>query len=535
MMALAERLAGRCEQILAEHDEPAAIEAINLEWEGQLPTELEYFFLMTPDFCMRAHTNKLRVGQYLTDPENQRTAALRTAVVQPYRRDTGEVIREAVIPIQRDRAHFAVVRVGKVTRKGSLPRRVAGSLAVTGVAPAVAVWPVAGIGPATAAAAAGLSVAAGLAVWNARRITAPLAKLMKATKQVMAGDLTTTVANGGRDDLGQVCFEFNKIIIGLHRLIGTSQIAARRASGLAAQMTHAAGSGVTALGEISTTIEHVAAGAGEQAGATQRLSQTTAQMVGDINDVALGCRDAGSAAEGALVSASSGRLAAADTVAVMERIHGSVTDASQIVEALSHNSEAIGEIIASIGEIASQTNLLALNAAIEAARAGEHGRGFAVVAEEVRGLAESTREQTASITVLVQQIQDSAAAAVAAMGRGQAEVATGVAQVRTTDAAFGDIDGAVTVMAERITALSAITNRLGAGSAAIEREVGALAAVGEQHASSAEEVAGATRISGESTTQIRNHALDLEETARDLELLVGRFTVAMREEGFDFR
>lgn len=81
----------------------------------------------------------------------------------------------------------------------------------------------------------------------------------------------------------------------------------------------------------------------------------------------------------------------------IDDITGTVKEVSDVVSALSRDSEEVAESLLTIKDIADQTSLLALNASIEAARAGESGKGFAVVADEVKSLSKRTKETAESV------------------------------------------------------------------------------------------------------------------------------------------
>src|SRR2546428_2516980 len=123
-----------------------------------------------------------------------------------------------------------------------------------------------------------------------------------------------------------------------------------------------------------------------------------------------------------------GHKSVEETAEGMNRIRLQMEAISESIAWLSEQTQAISEIITTVNDLADQSNLLAVNAAIEAAKAGEQGKGFAVVAQEVRNLAEQSKQATAQVRTILTDIQNATSTAVMATELGAKAVDAGVKQ-----------------------------------------------------------------------------------------------------------
>jgi methyl-accepting chemotaxis protein len=89
----------------------------------------------------------------------------------------------------------------------------------------------------------------------------------------------------------------------------------------------------------------------------------------------------------------------------VEAIHEQAEAVAQNIVSLSEKTQAVGDVLATVNDIAEQSHLLALNAAIEAAAAGEHGRSFSVVASEIKNLANQSKSATVKVKTILGDIQ----------------------------------------------------------------------------------------------------------------------------------
>lgn len=148
----------------------------------------------------------------------------------------------------------------------------------------------------------------------------------------------------------------------------------------------------------------------------------------------------------------------------MSEISSRVAETNKTIRVFVDTAHEIRGVLNVIEEISSQTNLLALNAAIEAARVGEHGRGFAVVANEIRKLADMTRQSTDEVNGFVEKIATHAQEAYSSITEGTQVVLEGTELVAAATETLGDakaddslktqVIDEVVVLMEKVAAVS---------------------------------------------------------------------------------
>ncbi len=270
-------------------------------------------------------------------------------------------------------------------------------------------------------------------LYNAfNKMLSSLNEIGAVASQISDGDLTAQAIPKSAQDT--IVNSLNKMTNNLRKIISESldtissinQISGNVFSA-AARLSASSNQTATAIGETTVTIEEV-----------KRTSEVLSKKAKEISIIAQKAADISSI----------GLKATEDTIHGINNIGGQMATIGESAMRLSEQSRTIGDIIASVSDIAEQSNLLAVNAAIEAARAGEHGKSFVIVAQEIKSLAQQSKQATLQVKTALNDIQNAINSTVMATEQGEKIVTAGVKLSQQTLESIHQLSQTITVFTD---------------------------------------------------------------------------------------
>lgn len=217
-------------------------------------------------------------------------------------------------------------------------------------------------------------------------------QLGEASKSIASGNLTVNISSNAEDESRAIVDSMNQMADDLNSTM--------------VQLGSDASMLASSSEQLSATTAQLENNIVQQQEQTDHIVSSMDTMTSTVQNIAENADMLADEAKVARQETETGSTIINETISSINTLASGIGNAAGAVYQLEESSTEIGSILNVIQGVAEQTNLLALNAAIEAARAGAHGRGFAVVADEVRTLANRTQESAEHIRQMVDALQD---------------------------------------------------------------------------------------------------------------------------------
>ncbi|WP_339258097.1 methyl-accepting chemotaxis protein [Lysinibacillus sp. FSL K6-3209] len=358
-----------------------------------------------------------------------------------------------------------------------------------------------------------------------RRKIHTLKEVAETSAKIADGHIMVTNLPESNDEIGQLAVAFNKMSQQLRTLVENTKNTSDQLLDSATNLSAISEETSASSDEVGRAITEIATGTQEQAHDLDKINQTVELLSSSIDTTEEQSKVMYDITKHAEKITSEG-------IEIVQQLQKSNNDslvASQKVsyEITNLNSKInqITQVMETIETIAEQTNLLALNASIEAARAGEYGRGFSVVADEIRKLAEQSKNATHQVQGVVLSIVSETTKTVETV-----EVTMDTAKklnddVVLTQSKFNQMSDSVKQIVESILAVNKEMDVMTSYNKLMSEGIESASSVSEQTAASVQEIASSIDEHIKAITDVANAAEKLTELNRELNAVMEGYTL----------
>jgi len=351
---------------------------------------------------------------------------------------------------------------------------------------------------------------------NINRISTSLNTISK-------GNLNGDCLVKSTDEFGEIAEYVNSMILNLRDIVQKIQGSSEMVNSSSGNLLSISNEMSSVSENIANSVGEVASGAGTQANDMINITSLLNDFGTEIDLIAQKISNVNESSSDINAMASESNEAMQTLINSIKRVEDAFEDFNARFNALGVDLNKINDITTLINEIAGRTNLLALNAAIEASRAGEAGKGFSIVADEIRKLAEQSKESSQSINKLIDNISVENKNIIQSTSLVKSEIKNQVTVINFATNSFSGILGAVDDVIPKIKSVNDSILIINKDKNIIIDKIESSFAVAQEMSASSQEIAAASEQLNASAEEVSATAHELNAKTKEMIDIGSRF------------